>query len=150
MILSFNAAVEAAAEAAGLTFYRTNSIEGNHILNRTKWNDCVCLHVDQTEIRGEVSGTYVYKVMPMEVLFLYKQSNKDLTQTQVDVLQDQAEFYADIFYDNMIQSDVFNDLIALPGYTLSRLEAFKIFDVIATGVLFKMEFPIVKNCSYGT
>jgi hypothetical protein len=131
-------------------YLRANEGEANMAIDKMNIDGkCLCIHIDRTTMTANRSSFgYVYKVVPTEILFVYKNTKLDDKQTEIDTMIDNAEAKADEFYDRIIQSAVINDVAALPGYSLDRLEGFKRFDAILSGVLFTCDLPINKNYYY--
>ena len=132
------------------TYLRANENEANKALNKIKVSACLCIHSDRTDVTATRSqvGNYIYKEVPTEIYFVYKNTRIDDKQADVDILVSQAELKADEFYDKIIQSAIINDMAELPGYTLTRLDAFKRFDAVLSGVLFKCDLHIHRNYYY--
>jgi hypothetical protein len=148
-LLSLKAEIESIITGmAGVTYYRGNHAEVNKILQKEKIVDCFAFHIDQTTITGEVSGNYVYKVVPTEILFIYKNAKLDDKLTDIDTLVNQAEIKADEFHDLLIQSPVIDNSPEWENYELNRLEAFKKYDTIVSGVLFTWNAPIPRSKFY--
>ena len=123
--------------------------EANKAMNKVKINDCFVIQYDQTpssSIRNE--GSYTYKVIPIELLFLYKNTRVDDKLTNVDNLVDSAEDKADEFYDLLIQSPVIETMAELDDPEMERLPAFKRMDALTSGILFTWDVPIPRNTYY--
>jgi len=135
---------------ADCTYLRANPNEANMAINKIKVDDCLCIHIDRTTLTAKKSlyGNYVYKEIPTEILFVYKNTRIDDKQTAIDVLVDSAESKADEFFDKIIQSSVINDIVPIDDYQLDRLEGYKRFDAVLSGVLFTCTFPVSKNTYY--
>lgn len=143
--------IEAVVKTIADTLYlRAGESEANMAIDKMHIdNKCLVIHIDRTTMTVNRSAFgYVHKVVPTEILFVYKNKSIDDKQTEIDTMIDKAEAKADEFYDKIIQSAVINDLVELPGYSLDRLEGFKRFDAILSGVLFTSELPINKNTYY--
>ena len=148
-IISLKAEIEAIITGmADCTYYRGNRHEVNKILQKDKITDCIAFHIDQTTVTGAVSPGYVYKLVPTEILFVYKNSKLDDKLTDIDTLMGQAEQKADEFFDKLTQSVVIDDTPEFENYELNRLEAYKEFDTIVSGVLFTWNAPIPRNKRY--
>ncbi len=132
----------------GVAYFRATHSEVNKILQKTKITDCFAFHIDQTTIVGEVSGTYVYKVVPTQILFIYKNSKLDDKLTDIDTLVNQAEIKADEFHDLLIRNPVIDNSPEWENYELQRLEAYKRYDTIVSGVLFTWNAPIPRSKFY--
>jgi len=139
------------ATISDCTFLRASSYEANMQLNKIDCStNCIVIHYDRGESIGNKSlaGNYVYKVIPTNILFLYKNTEFDDKQTTIDTLVDQAESKADEFFDKMMQSSVINDVAPIDEYTLNRLAATKRFDAVLSGVDFQCDFPVSRNNYY--
>ena len=134
---------------AGVTYLRGSRSEANMALDKLAvGTGCIAIHTDQstaTAIAPTAGGTYLYKDIPTQILFVYKNTKMDDKLYAVDSLVDAAEQKADEFYDHIIQSSVFSKHPALPGYDCQRLEAHKISDTILSGVLFTCLIPVDKS-----
>ena len=133
----------------GVTYMRAKPDEANLLLNQTKVTNCIAIHIDLTQFASmRTAGSYTYKVVPTQVLFLYKNTHLSDRTSDVDTLIGQAEDKADEFYDRLIQSAVIEQSAPLDDPTYSRLEAYKRFDAITSGILFEWLVPIPRSTYY--
>ena len=133
----------------GVNYLRARPDEANIALDSMDLTDCLAIHIDQTTATTlRTIGSYMVKIIPTEILFVYKNTQIDEKTYSVDDLINQAEDKADEFFDRLIQSDVISDIAPLPEYQLQRLEAYKRFDAILSGVLFTCEFPTDRKTYY--
>lgn len=131
------------------TYYRGNRDEVNKILQNNKITDCIAFHIDQTTITGVVNTIgYVNKIVPTEVLFVYKNDQIDDKLTNIDTLINQAELKADEFFDLLVRNPVIDDNADFENYELNRLDAYKEFDTIMSGLLFTWDAPIPRSKYY--
>jgi hypothetical protein len=146
---SLNDEIEAVVNTiSDCTFLRAGPFEANIALNKIDCStNCIVIHYDRGESTGtkSLSGSYIYKVIPTNILFLYKNTEFDDKQTDIDTLIDQAESKADEFYDKMLQSSVIDDVAPLADYTLNRLTATKRFDAVLSGVDFECDFAVSRT-----
>ena len=149
-ILELRAEIEAIIKGMyGIDYLRASPEEANMALDRLNTNDCIAIHIDQTTVNTDVSmGSYIVKNIPTEIFFVYKNISIDQTVAQTDELIDNAETMADEFYDKLIQSAVINDVVAIPGYDLERLEAYKKYDATFSGVMFTCDIPVNRKTYY--
>jgi hypothetical protein len=135
---------------ADCTYLRANPNEANIAINKIPVDDCLCIHIDRTTLTATKSrfGNYIYKIIPTEILFVYKNTRIDDKQTDIDTLINQAESKADEFFDKIIQSSVINDVVPIDDYKLDRLEGHKRFDAVLSGVLFTCDLPVSRNTYY--
>jgi hypothetical protein len=87
-------------------------------------------------------------IVPTEILFIYKNSKLDDKLTDIDTLISQAELKADEFFDLLLMNAIIDDAADIGDYTLNRLEAYKEFDTIVSGVFFSWEAPIKRDNRY--
>jgi hypothetical protein len=134
----------------GVDYLRARPDEANIALDNMSVTNCLAIHIDQTTVTTEraLAGSYVVKVIPTQILFVYKNTDLDEKTRDVDTLIDQAEDKADEFFDLLIRSEVISDVVPLPVYELERLEAYKRFDAILSGVLFSCDFPTDRKTYY--
>jgi len=131
------------------TYLRMTLGEANKAMNKTKVSDCFVVHYDQTPSSSMRSdGSYTYKIIPIEILFLYKNTRIDDKLIDVDTLVDLAENKADEFYDLLIQSPVIETMAELDDPETERLPAFKRMDALTSGILFTWDVPIPRNTYY--
>jgi hypothetical protein len=148
-IVSLRNEIEAIITAmADCDYLRASFREANTKLAKQKITNCLAIHTDQTEVTGVYTPGYIYKTIPIEILFVYKNSKIDDKLYNVDSLVDTAEDKADEFHDKLIRSAVIDDVPEFDDYTLARLEAFKRFDTIVTGVLYQWTAPVSRNQFY--
>lgn len=134
---------------AGVTYLRAKEDEANKAINKMKVTNCLAVHIDLTTVSANRSiGNYIYKVIPTQILFVYKNTRIDDKTYNVDILIDNADMKADEFYDLLIQGAVIDSLAELPGYETHRLEAYKRFDAIVSGVLFECDVPVPRYTRY--
>ncbi len=131
-----------------VTYLRASRGEANIALTTQKVNKCLAIHTDQTTATGAYKNGRVTKTIPTEILFLYKNKSLDEKLYNVDKLVNKAEDKADEFFDKLIQSSVINDLADFDDYELQRLEAYKYFDAITSGVLFTWNTPVSRTFYY--
>jgi len=131
-------------------YLRASESEANMAVDKMYiGSKCLAIHIDRSTITTNHStGGYIYKVVPTQILFVFKNAALDDKQTAVDVLVNNAEIIADAFYDKIIQSNIVPDMVPLPGFTAARLEAVKRFDAILSGVLFECDLPIYRTSRY--
>ena len=127
-------------------YYRASANEANALLMKNKSNHCFAFHVDQTTVTGQVSNpSYVYLSIPTEILFVYKAYKLDDKLKNSDSLVDKAEDIAHEFFYRLSQSSIISDIAEWDDYNIQRLEAYKRFDAILTGVLFTWNTPLIKT-----
>ena len=145
--ISLRNEVEAIITAmADCDYMRASQSEANKKLMNDKITSCIAIHIDQTEVTGGVTSSgYVYKSIPLEILFVYKNTKLDDKLYNIDTLVDQAEDKADEFFDMLTRSAVINNAVDFDDYTLGRLEAYKQYDTIVSGMLFKWDAPVSRN-----
>jgi len=132
-------------------YLRAKESEANIALNEMKVSDCLALHIDRSTASGQHHNqNQIVKIIPTEIMFLYKNQELDDKQADIDTLIDQAEDKADEFYDKLIQSSVINDLADFEDYEINRLDAEKRFDAILSGVLFTWPAPVSRITYYCT
>lgn len=132
-------------------YLRANSYEANIELDKTKINSCIAIHIDQsTATASQSNQNWNVKTIPTEILFVYKNTNLDDKLYNLDSIVDKAEDKADTFHDKLIQSDIISDLEPWEDYQCQRLEAYKRFDSILTGVLFTWDAPVPRSKYYCT
>ena len=128
-----------------IEYLRASPGEANIHIDKHKVNRCLAIHFDQTTAIGTNFESSVVKIIPIEILFVYKNHSLDEKLKDVDKLVDMSEDKADEFYDRLIQSSVINDLGEPTDYTLERLEGYKRFDTILSGVLFNWDAPVSRT-----
>lgn len=132
-----------------IQYLRAKESEANIALNDLQVSDCLAIHFDRTTVAAGIHNqNHIIKIIPTEILFVYKNTELDDKQTDIDILIDQAEDKADEFFDRLIQSAVINDLGEFEDYELNRLEADKRFDAILSGVLFTWDTPVSRKTYY--
>ena len=131
-------------------YLRAKESEANIALDTLQASGCIAIHFDRTPATGQVgTGNYIVKIIPTEILFVYKNSELDDKQASIDLLIDQAEDKADQFFDLLKQSAVIVDPDdGFDDYELNRLEADKRFDAILSGVLFTWNTPVSRKTYY--
>jgi hypothetical protein len=134
----------------GVSYHRASRTEANKKLLKSKINNCIAFHVDQTTATASGTQAHYVKVIPTEILFLFKNKSLDESLKDVDNLVDKAEDIADNFHDLLIQSSVINDLAEFDDYECQRLEAYKEFDTITSGVLYTWNAPVYRSKYYCT
>lgn len=132
------------------TYLRKTVAEANESIENFDINQPLAIHTDQTTVTTQLSsGTYLSKTVQTQIWFLLKEINQDPDLTDTDILIDQAEALADQFYDKLVRSSVLDPVMPLESYTLARIEAYKVFDAVLSGVLFTCDVPIPRkdyNC----
>ena len=132
-------------------YLRANPGEANIRLEEQAVDHCIAIHIDQSTATASSmpsNSTWIVKNIPIEILFVYKNTYLDDKLYDLDSLVDKAEDKADEFYDYLMQSGVINDLGELEDYECQRLEAYKRFDSILTGVLFTWTAPVSRTKYY--
>ena len=130
-------------------YLRANSYEANIELDKTKINCCMAIHIDQsTATASQSNQNWNVKTIPTEILFVYKNINLDDKLYDLDSIVDKAEDKADDFHDKLIQSAIISDLETWEDYQCQRLEAYKRFDSVLTGVLFTWAAPVPRKQYY--
>lgn len=132
----------------GVVYKRASFSEANNKLMKDKIVNCIAFHTDQTTATASGNANHYVKTIPTEILFLFKNTKLDDKLYDVDSLVDQAEDIADSFHDKLIQSSVINDLAEFEDYSCARLEAFKKFDAITTGILYTWDAPVYRTNYY--
>ena len=132
----------------GVDYHRASMDEANKKLMKDKITNCIAFHTDQTTATAAGKGNHYIKIIPTEILFLFKNTKLDDKLYNVDDLVNSAEDIADHFHDLLIQSSVINDLAEFEDYSCARLEAFKQFDAITSGVLYTWDAPVYRTNYY--
>ncbi len=127
-----------------LTYIRATENEANVDLDQQDTFKDFAIQIDQTIINVVQSefGNYAYREFPIEILFISANLTTDDKLQEVDEWIDAMEEKADTFYDKLIQSDIVDKNVPLPGYQLDRLSGYKRFDTVLSGVQFTMDVPI--------
>ena len=127
-----------------LTYIRATENEANVDLDQQDTFKDFAIQIDQTIINVVQSefGNYSYREFPIEILFISANLTTDDKLQEVDEWIDAMEEKADTFYDKLIQSDIVDKNVVLPGYQLDRLSGYKRFDTVLSGVQFTMDVPI--------
>ena len=143
-ILTLRNEIQTIIEGMDLTYIRATEDQANIEIDRDDLFNDLAIHIDQTTVLGTPAefGTYVYKSIPTEILFISKNLYQDEPLFEVDSIIDAMESKADEFYDYLIRSDIVDKNIPLPGYELERLNAYKRFNATLSGVLFTMDVPV--------
>jgi len=149
-VATLNAEIKAIIDAmSGVTYMRAKEDEANKLINDMKVTDCLAIHIDLTAFASfRTVGSYNYKVIPIQILFVYKNTRIDDKTTAIDTLIDNAEDVADEFYDKLIQSSVLEQNATLDNPTYSRLEAYKRMDATVSGILFEWLCPVPRSTYY--
>ena len=133
----------------GVQYLRANPQHANTELMNNKMDDeCLAIHIDQSTASGSRSYNHIIKIIPTEILFVYKNTSLDDKLPFIDQLVDRAEEKADEFYDKLIQSSVISDLGEFEDYECQRLEGYKRFDTILSGILFTWDAPVSRKQYY--
>jgi len=122
---------------------RAKATEANIALNELKVVDCIAIHLlgEGSAANYHNANSYT-KIIPINILFVYKNTELDDKQISIDTLIDSAEDTADMFHDRLIQSSVIIDLGEFEDYNCNPLESYKRFDAVLSGVLYTWNAPV--------
>lgn len=149
-IISLRSEIESVITGmADVDYLRASNSEANLTLMKTKITNCLAIHTDQTTATGNINTVgYVNKIIPTEILFIYKNTKLDDKLYDTDTLVDQAEDKADEFHDLLIRSAVIDDNGDFDDYSLARLESYKLFDTVTSGILYTWNAPVSRTQYY--
>ena len=149
-IKTLNNEIKSILESMNLKYIRATEDQANIEIDQQDLFQDLAVQIDQTTISATPAefGNYVYYEVPVEILFISKNSYQDETLAEVDDIIDNMQVQADTFYDKIIQSPLFDTNVILPGYEMERLNAYKRFNATLSGVLFTMDIPISRKTYY--
>ena len=106
------------------------------------------IHAALPSINNTQTLANVTRLIPVEILFLKKNTSNDDTGEEIDVILEEMKILADQFYDKLSRSTLLDPTAMIEEYILDAVPAYQFSDEILTGWHLQLEFPEVRTVYY--
>ena len=122
--------------------------EANVSLPRIELTNPIAIHAALPSINNTQTLANVTRLIPVEVLFLKKNTTQDDTGEQIDAILDEMLVLADQFFDKLSRSSLLDPTQEIEEYTLDAVPGYQFSDEILTGWHLQLEFPEMRKVYY--
>ena len=106
------------------------------------------IHAALPSINNTQTMANVTRLIPVEVLFLKKNTSQDDTGEEIDAILDEMLILADQFFDALSRSTLLDPTLEIEEYTLDAVPAYQFSDEVLTGWHLQLEFPELRKVYY--
>ena len=110
--------------------------------------DPIGIHAALPSINNTQNLANVTRLIPVEILFLKKNSSQDDTGEEVDIILEEMKILADQFFQQLQEITLRDPLRIIDEYTLDAVPAYQFSDEILTGWHLTLDFPEVRTPQY--
>ena len=119
--------------------------EANVELPRIDLVSPIGIHAALPSINNTQTLARVTRLIPVEVLFLKKNTSQDDTGEEVDIILEEMKILADQFFDILSRNALLDPTLEIEEYTLDAVPAYQFSDEVLTGWHLQLEFPELRT-----